>query len=138
MLIINQKMDSLHDDLHGTIFEPISWIGLQSSHHIKIHNPIVVSRDKDCPYRQATLAYIKTYADLKTAHIIEVDNLEALIHIVEMGKAIAIMPQQITKIYPHIQCLESHTLHNVTLYIYSHHPHEDLYHIMKKRVESQS
>lgn len=56
--------------------------------------PILVSRDQDCPYRLATLDFLKRY-EIKNYSLVEYDIIEPILIRIENGSGIAVLPKRL-------------------------------------------
>lgn len=74
------------------INEQISWIKAKDNKMIFNENKVVVSRDEECLYRYETLKYLKDHkSDMS---LIEVDTIDILISMIEMGGTMAVLPKK--------------------------------------------
>ncbi len=58
--------------------------------------PVLVMRDTDCPYHQATLDYIDRYPEY-VWNIRHVDSLDTMLTLIRHGQGVAILPQRIAQ-----------------------------------------
>lgn len=75
---------------------------------------IVISRDSDCPYRIATLEYIKRHQ--LSVDLIEVDTMSILIAMIEHSDVMAILPEKVLTLSSKLQTKGE--LENSWIYIY--------------------
>lgn len=99
----------LHDDLDGLLLnraleqrevnpifsydETIGWLTTRDCLSVEdiSSNPILVSRDKDCPYRKATLNFLNHNA-ITNYTLVEYDILEPILARIETNAGIALLP----------------------------------------------
>ncbi|WP_411342835.1 LysR family transcriptional regulator [Paenibacillus sp. WLX1005] len=95
------------------IHEGIGWIRSASLHvqsdeslAEQLHQlPILIIRDTDCPYRQATMQYTRNHPRYDW-NIREVDTLDMMLTLIKQGRGAAILPKTIAlhpEHQPHIQ-----------------------------------
>ena len=96
LLIINREIDDDSLKENFSFNEEICWVQSKES-EFKIENhPIVINRDSECPYRKATLAYIKAN-QMESTRLIQVDTLDVLISMLEKENVSSILPKKILK-----------------------------------------
>lgn len=99
--------------------EQISWIKVKDNKKMLSENKVVVNRDEECPYRYETLKYLKDRnSDMS---IIEVDTIDILISMIEMGGAMAILPKKTIKIISRndkLECMDEIVDSTVALRVY--------------------
>lgn len=97
--------------------EEIAW--LVSNHYSSEwgEKPVLISRDKACPYRKATLDYLAQQKE-KNVQLIELDTLDILVSMVEENQALAVLPKIVLKSNPHLQELTLNNFDNVPLVVY--------------------
>ena len=93
-LIVNRELFDIELEEGDAILESICWVKSKMNKLNFDENKIIVSRDKECPYRIETFKYIKNNK-LNDMRIIEVDTMDILIGMIETNEAIAILPKKI-------------------------------------------
>ena len=73
--------------------EAISWLTANPALSLQdiSHYPILVSRDKNCPYRKAALAFLKKN-NITHYKLIEYDILEPILASIETNSGVAVLP----------------------------------------------
>ncbi|NNU78080.1 LysR family transcriptional regulator [Clostridium estertheticum] len=117
VVLINKEWQNSKIELLHSFNEKIGWLG---SKEIKLNNfkniSVLVNRDKDCPYRKATLSFLEKVKN--NWNVIEVDSLDLILSMLEYGEGIAILPPKMctNKIIEHY--VEGLTLEDVKIYLY--------------------
>lgn len=115
-IVINTKITNKEVEEIGMINEQISWIKAKDNKMILNENKVVVSRDEDCPYRYETLKYLKDYkSDMP---LIEVDTIDILISMIEMGSTMAILPKKTISRNDKLECMDEITCSAVPIRVY--------------------
>lgn len=101
----------------SVIEEEIAW--LASTHYSSKwgEKPVLISRDKACPYRKATLDYLAQQKK-PTIQLIELDTLDILVSMIEQNQALAVLPKIALKSSPNLQELTITSFDNVPLVVY--------------------
>lgn len=97
--------------------EPIVWAKSSCRKDNLLNVPILISDDKKCPYRQATLNYLKEQSFYNN-EIIEVESIDIAIEMIMNNKALGIVPKKLTYLYSMLEPIHGCELSDVTLYIY--------------------
>ncbi|MBU3076022.1 LysR family transcriptional regulator [Clostridium estertheticum] len=117
VVVINKEWQNSKIELLHSFNEKIGWLG---SKEIKLKNfkniSVLVNRDKDCPYRKATLNFLEKVKN--NWNVIEIDSLDLILSMLEYGEGIAILPKKMctNKIVEH--SVEGLTLEDVKIYLY--------------------
>ncbi|MBO0453756.1 LysR family transcriptional regulator [Candidatus Enterococcus murrayae] len=117
MVLLNKKIADT--ELKETEFteESIFWLyskEIQPSFH---QQTVLINRDKECPYRKATLAYLEEH-HLTDMPIIEVDTLDVLLDMLQEHDAIAILPKETVRLNASLKIFETSLLPPVKIYSY--------------------
>ena len=117
VVLINKEWQDSKMELLHSFHEKIGWLG---SKEMKLNDfkntSVLVNRDKECPYRKATLDFLlKVRSNWK---VIEIDSLDLILSMLECGKGIAILPKKMctNKIIEHY--VKGLTLEDVKIYLY--------------------
>jgi DNA-binding transcriptional LysR family regulator len=93
VVLINKEWQDSKIELLYSFNEKIGWLG---SKEMKLNDfknvSVLINRDKECPYRKATLNFLKKRKN--NWEVIEIDSLGLILSMLECGKGIAILPQK--------------------------------------------
>ncbi len=75
--------------------EPIAWFKSKDDEIFLLqHKPIFISRNKQCPYRKATIAYLERNEILGYT-MVEIDSLDTIITLLENNMGYSVLPIQL-------------------------------------------
>lgn len=115
-ILTNRKIDYPFLDCQK-YKEPITWVKSIEKKDSLFDKPILISDDVNCPYRRATLEYIKKNK-INNVAIIEIENIDIAIEMIMNNKAIGIVPEKMLSISKKLEPLEICKLDSVFLYVY--------------------
>lgn len=116
VMILNKKLEEKSFIRTKIKEEPISWIKSKQNKQALQASTIVINRDLECPYRQATLAFFEQ-TGLRTS-CIEVDTLDVMIDMLENHEAAAILPDSSIQSNEKLQKIEDYFLDPISIYHY--------------------
>ena len=116
VMILNKKLEEKSFIRTKIKEEPISWIKSKQNKQALQASTIVINRDLECPYRQATLAFFEQ-TGLRT-RCIEVDTLDVMIDMLENHEAAAILPDSSIQSNEKLQKIEDYSLDPISIYHY--------------------
>lgn len=94
IVITHTRIDFEKEILSHTKSEPLSWAQAKKSRHNTDVNPsVIVSRDRDCPLRNATFKYLASIS--AGMPVIEVDTLDLMLSLLRSVDSIALLPQKL-------------------------------------------
>ena len=117
-LIINKKLINAEFKEVQSISESIYWVKSKENKNIFEKNKIIVSRDKECPYRLETFKYIEKNK-ITSMQIIEVDTLDILLELIETNEAVAILPKKNIDSNNKLELINNICCNEVKIYVYT-------------------
>ncbi|GGC92378.1 LysR family transcriptional regulator [Enterococcus wangshanyuanii] len=117
-MIVNKKIKDQQLKETQRIEEKIVWTQAKGNNTELFKNKILISRDKDCPYRKATLDILNEEKQLEIS-IIELDTLDIMLTMLETNKAAAILPKQLVTANEKLQELPNQVPNQGTIYVYA-------------------
>lgn len=117
-VIINKKLDNIEFKEVIHVSESLYWTRSKESKIDFKENKIIVSRDKECPYRIETLKYLERN-NLEFMPVIEVDTLDILISMIETNKAIAILPEKTIELHNKLEKIKYIDSSEIEIYVYT-------------------
>lgn len=117
LIVVNREL--LYDSFEEVqmITEEIAWLKSKKNLYKFQDNTIVVSRDRHCPYRLATLKFLKQN-QLEQMNLMEVDTLDILLTMLENEKIIAIMPEKTLGTNDRLEKMDNLVCEDSKIYLY--------------------
>mgnify|MGYP001290593719 CR=1 FL=1 len=117
VMVINREFKDYRIELLQSFSEKIAWLGSKEMKLDIFKNiTVLVNRDKECPYRNATLNFLHEVKS--NCNVVEIDSLYLILSLLECGKGIAILPQKMCTNKIIQQYIQGLTLENVKIYLY--------------------
>lgn len=89
LVLINKEWHDASIENIYSFTEKVGWLGAKDSNFDDC-STILINQNKTCPYRLATLRFLKKYKTTK--QILEIESLDVMLTIIELGKGMAILP----------------------------------------------
>lgn len=118
LMIVNTENTA--DDLKEieTKEETIFWAKTETAKPDVADNKIIVSRERNCPYRLETLSYLKRNK-LEYLPLIEVDTKALLLSMLETNKAMAILPKKTIASTNKLTAIADNSLNTIVVRAYA-------------------
>lgn len=118
VLVVNKKIEDIEIKEVSKISETVCWVKSNQNKSKFIENKIIISRDRECPYRLEVLKYLKENS-LEDMAIIEVDTMALLVSMIESGTAITVLPKKIIDMNPKLEAIDGMDVRPVDIYVYT-------------------
>ncbi len=117
-ILVNKKINDQKLKEVQRIKEKLVWTQAKRNNTELFENKILISREKDCPYRNATLEILKKQNQIE-ASVIEIDTLDIMVTMLEMNKAVAILPKKLVDSNEKLQVLPNQVQKQGMIYVYT-------------------